>query len=126
MIKIYEAYDGKRFKYEDECLEYEAKLDFTKYGKEVKLYDYQKNPINITMETNIEIILDEICYIKTKSEEEVKAVVDLFNNCGYRSPYDGVFHKVGTLQYVDSGRDGYWENVEYEIEVRQTLLEQLK
>ena len=126
MIKIYEAYDGKRFNYEDECLEYEAKLDFTKYGKEVKLYDYQKNPINITLETDLEDVLDEICYIKTKSEEEVKAVVDLFNNCGYRSPYDGVLHKIGTLRYIDSGRDGYWENVEYEIEVRQTVLEELK
>ena len=96
--EIYIAEDGTEFDDQDHCEAYENSL----IGKRLKMYSYDYSPCES---------VDECCYAKLGTEEDVQAFVDLCE-------YDGISHRGITtpgLYMYSEGRYGFaneaWVNL---------------
>lgn len=104
IITIYEAYDGKQFDDETDCLEYELKLkekDTTlrAYGKHNKvLHDLWKDE---TYNETFKVVIPDT--------NALVFLMDLQDYCGFCFDIPAVADSIGTWKYIE--KDECWKKV---------------
>ena len=80
MKRVYEAFDGKIFKDDKECLAYEQNLKEENVVKNVKFYDSNNNLINIEKIYDINYILYNIYKVVIPTEEDCNTLNEWLEN----------------------------------------------
>lgn len=112
-ITFYRAVDGTEWEDEDDCLNYELKLQAGSLIGEFAMYDYDKRPL----EFSADLDPDRVVYITINSEKAGLFINEWFEShgCGY-IPFDEKNPLCGLWRWVDAGHFGYWSRWETEME----------
>lgn len=121
-IRYWVAEDGKKFDYEDDCIEYERKIMLEEYKEHFKFFDYNKCPIPIEDATT-----EKVFYIIIKTEKGAEVVGEWFKTENCFDPFDEQYDSaIGTWYYSGNERRGDgWYHIEKDMAYLQNLFTEL-
>ena len=125
-VLYYLAVDGTRFEDEEECRDYEVKLQLKRHSKDFKLFNHEREEINLNTKY---LVPDDVFYIIIKSIEGANTVGEWFRDYGAESPFDECgewLNAVGTWAYNDDYSSQGWYKVEKKLDELENLLTELK
>lgn len=113
-VRYYEADDGTKFDDEGECRRYEIFVALKSNEKDFSVYDYDQTKINFCVDEELEAP-DQVFYIKVDTELAVYALIDWFDFCGVRHPFEYRYPErcIGHWMYDENRRyENCWVRIE--------------